>query len=196
MRAARRPLPMLFAALLATTREARAQDRDPIPPPSPRWAVGFNPLAMAIGRYGGDLQHLVSPGLALLVNVHGDLVSHDWPAMQYGGASPVWGFGGEVGCRWFTARRRMQGFFFGASLVGGWYSVEYYGRRFGLPGVGPAVDMGGQVELGSGLFVAFGGGMQYLLTTRYPADIASGVSWVMGAGINPRLLLTFGALLR
>jgi hypothetical protein len=200
----------LLAALLNSAREARAQDRDApaqdelhlmrdgtsrTPSPPPRWAVGFNPLAIAIGRHSVDVERLVVPGFAILVNVHGDFASHDLPAIEYDRVSPLWGFGGEAGFRWFTAERGMRGFFVGATLVGGWYSVEYYGRRIGLPGVGVALDMGGQFPLGRSLFLAFGGGMQHLWTSRYPADIAPGVSFVMGAGFDTRILLTFGMLL-
>ncbi|MDP8999233.1 MAG: hypothetical protein M3O46_03890 [Myxococcota bacterium] len=196
MRAAGRLGPMLFASLFATARDGHAQDREfQAPPPPAKWAVGFNPLAVIIGRYSADLERLVTPDFALLLNIHGDYASRVVPSMEYGGSAPVWGFGAEIGCRWFTAGRGMHGFFMGSSLVAGWYSIDYYGRRFGLPGIGPALDMGGQVELGRSAFLGFGGGMQYLWTSRYPVDIASGLSWVMGAGINTRVLLTIGALL-
>lgn len=191
---ARRLWPMLFATLFATARDAHARDGE-APAARARWALGFNPLAMIIGRYSVDVERLVSPDFALLVNVHGDYASRAWPSMEYGGTSPVWGFGGEVGCRWFTAGRGMHGFFVGTSVVAGGYSIDYYGHRFGLPGIGPALDMGGQVELGRSVFLGFGGGMQYLWTSRYPTDIPSGLSWVMGSGINTRVLLTIGALL-
>jgi hypothetical protein len=163
--------------------------------PSARWAVGFNPLAVAIGRYGGDLQYLVSPAFALLVNAHGDFASNVLPSIEYDRREPVWGFGGEAGFRWFSAQQWMHSFFLGASVIGGWYSVDYYGHRIGLPGVGLAGDMGGQLAMGSRVFLAFGGGLQYLWTARYPGDIAPGVSFVMGAGVNQRLLLTIGAQL-
>jgi hypothetical protein len=163
--------------------------------PAARWAVGFNPLAVALGRYSADLQYLLSPAFALLLNAHGDFTSSVLPSVEYDRQAPVWGFGGEAGFRWFSAHRWMNSFFLGASLIGGWYSVDYYGHRIGLPGVGPAADMGGQLALGSRAFLAFGGGLQYLWTARYPSDIAPGVSFVMGAGVNQRLLLTIGALL-
>jgi hypothetical protein len=188
-------LTLLLVALFAAPRDARADDSHPTEPPAPRWALGFNPLALVIGRYGADLEHPLWPHLVLLLNGHVDYASHDWPAMEYDRRSPVWGFGGEAGWRWFTGERSMQGFFLGASLVCGWYSFEYYGRRHGLPGAGLAADMGGQVDLGGPWFLTSGVGLQYLWTHSYPADIAPGVSWIMGAGVNPRLLVTVGALI-
>jgi hypothetical protein len=188
--------PLLFVAVLAATRGARADDGGDKPqPPSPRWAVGFNPLALAIGRFSADLERLVAPHAVLVVNVHGDFASHDLPALEYDRPSPVWGFGGEAGWRWVAAEQAMHGFFLCASLVYGWYNVEYNGQRLGLPGAGLAVDMGAQWELGHQVFLAVGGGLQYLWTKSYPADIAPGVSFVMGAGFDPRLLLTLGVLL-
>jgi hypothetical protein len=196
MRAARpraqRLLVALLAALLVVARNTSAEDQER-PAPSPaRWAVGFNPLAVVIGRYGGDLQRLFAPGHALVVNAHVDYASHDWQAMEYDRYSPVWGFGGEAGWRFYPSSRGMRGLFLGPSLVGGWYSVDYYGHRIGLPGVGLAADVGGQADLGGTFFLTVGGGLQYLWTAKYPKDIAPGLSWIIGAGVNPRLLLTIG----
>jgi hypothetical protein len=192
---ARPLLVALLIALLLGARSAGADDEAPPAASPPRWAVGFNPLAVVLGRYGGDLQRLVAPGHALIVNAHFDYASHDWQAMEYGRRSPMWGLGGEAGWRWYPSSHGkfgMRGLFLGPSLVGGWYSVDYYGHRIGLPGVGLAADIGGQADLGETFFLAVGAGLQYLWTASYPTDIAPGLSWVIGAGVNPRLLLTFG----
>ena len=189
MRTARVLAPLVGAVLLAA-RSASSQEEPAA------WAVGFNPLAIAIGRYGGDLQRLMAPGQALVVNVHVDYASHDWPAMQYDRNAPVWGLGGEVGWRWYPSSPGMRGLFLGATLIGGWYSVDYYSQRLGLPGVGLAADIGGQADVGGAVFVTVGGGLQYLWTTSYPKDLAPGVSQVIGAGVDPRLLFTIGTRIR
>jgi hypothetical protein len=109
MRAARRLAQLLLAALLVGARSATAQDEAQPAPSPPRWAVGFNPLAMVIGRYGGDLQRLVAPGHALIVSAHVDYASHDWQAMDYDRRSPMWGLGGEAGWRWYPSSHGTHG---------------------------------------------------------------------------------------
>jgi hypothetical protein len=211
MRTARALAPLVCAALLVARSASSQGEAPPASGSGPRpgeagdvpsaaapapWAVGFNPLAIAIGRYGGDVQRLIAPGHALIVNVHVDYASHGWPAMQYDRDSPVWGLGGEAGWRWYPSSRGMRGLFLGAALIGGWYSVDYYGHRLGLPGVGLAGDIGGQADLGGGFFLTVGGGLQYLWTASYPKDLAPGLSQVIGAGVDPRLLLTIGTRIR
>jgi hypothetical protein len=189
---------LLAVALSTSAAAARAQEGDEAVAIAsrPQWAIGFNPLAIAIGRYSFDVQHLLAPHHALVVNVHGDYASRDWQAMQYDRRDPFWGFGGEVGWRWFPTRAWMRGFFLGASLLGGYYNYGYYGARLPLPGFGIAGDMGGMAELGGGMFLVLGAGLQNLWTHSYPKDIAPGLSQVVGEGIDPRVLVTIGALLK
>jgi hypothetical protein len=166
----------------------------PAEEPAPRWSVGFNPLAMAIGRYGLDVERLVADHLAVVVNAHGDYASRDWQAMQYDRVTPFWGFGGELGVRDFLGDKPLRGVFLGASIVGGRYVVDVRGSPLALAGVGAAADVGAQRELGGGFFLTLGAGVQYLWTTRYPNDIAPGTKWVVGDGADPRVLVTFGTL--
>ena len=88
MRFARCLIRLLAVAFLTAPRGLQADDSDRSKPLSPRWALGFNPLAVAIGRYGFDVQRLLGPHNALLVNVHGDYASRDWPAIEYGRHCP------------------------------------------------------------------------------------------------------------
>jgi hypothetical protein len=192
----------LSLAVLVAESESRADegdallaDRPAATPALPRWSVGFNPLALTIGRLSGDVEYLVLPHLGLVANVHGDYGPSSLPAVNYDGGAPVWGFGGEVGSRIYGVRN-LSGIFLGASLVSGFYDVAYYGQRRALPDIGVAVDLGGKVRLGDRMFLTFGAGFQYLWTPRYPGDIAPGVSSVLGAGLDPRLLLTIGTVIR
>ena len=187
---------LLLSILSLSPSPAAADDSAPRPQPPARNALGFNALAVAIGRYGGDFEYLAAPHNVLVLNVHGDYASHAWPAIEYDRPSPVWGFGGEVGWRWFTQEPGIRGFFFGPSLIAGYYNADYRGRRFDLPGVGLAADIGRQFDITPDVFLTYGFGLQYLWTARYPADIAPGVSFVMGAGVDPRLLVTVGGRLR
>ncbi len=197
------PVVAATAAISAASRDAGAQseEAEQAPheepaPPAARWAVGANPLAVVLGRYGGDVQHLVAPGNALVLSVHVDYASKEFGPLDYSSSAPVWGVGGEAGWRFFPGAPGMRGLFLGASVLGGWDSIDYYGRRFGLYGFGLAGDIGGQAELSEHVFLTIGGGLQRLWTRRYPSDVAPGVSWVMGAGFDPRLLLAVGGLIR
>jgi hypothetical protein len=168
----------------------------PAPSPPAAWAIGVSPLALIVGRYGGDALRMVAPGEAIVLSLHFDYASRDFGPLDWASSAPVWGFGGEIGWRTFPASRRMQGVFLQASVLGEWDSLDYYGRRFGLYGGGLAGDLGLQAELGDHAFLSAGVGLQHLWTRRYPADVAHGVSWVMGAGFDPRVLLTIGARFR
>jgi len=184
----------VLVVVFAIEGEVRAETNDDQPPVDhpaapPRWSIGVNPLAMAIGRFGGDGEYLAMRHLALVGNVHGDFAASRAIAVDYG--ATMVGFGGEAGVR-FYATPDLFGFFFGVSAVAGWYDVGYYGARFALPDAGFAVDLGGKLRLGGEIFMMIGGGLQDLWTTRYPKDIASGVSFVLGAGVAPRLLMTIG----
>jgi hypothetical protein len=69
------------------------------------------------------------------------------------------------------------GFFFGPSLVAGYYSVNYYGYAFPLPDVGFAFDLGGKLHVGDRGFIALGAGFQYTNTPRYEALAAQPPLW-------------------
>ena len=195
------PLPTVLCSMaLSLTASLAAAGENPPEAPTPatasRAAFGLNPLALAIGRLSGDFEYLAAPHNVLVVNLHADYASHDLPALEYDRIAPVWGFGGELGWRWFPANSGMHGVFFGLSFLADYYNADYRGRRIDLPGAGVAGDFGWQYDVGAHVFVAFGFGLQYLWTLRYPADIAPGVSFVMGAGVDPRLLFTVGGRFR
>ena len=93
----------------------------------------------------------------------------------------------------FYAGSSLYGVFIGPSVIAGWYSVNYYGSALALPDVGYAVDFGGKARLGDRGFLTFGFGAQNLITRPYPSDIAGIVSFVIGSGWAPRLLMTIGS---
>ena len=164
---------------------------EPAPaPPSPprRWSLGVNPLAFLLGRFGGDAEYLLAKYVVLVGNLHVDASA----VFTSTSTNPYWGFGGEAGIRLYPTSHTLYGFFFGPSLVAGWYSINYYGQPFALPDVGFAFDSGGTVRAGKSGFVTLGVGLQHLSTRPYPLDIASIVSFVIGSGWAPRLLLTIG----
>ncbi len=98
--------------------------------------------------------------------------------------------------RFYPGEGSLFGFFLGPSLVAGYYSVNYYGYSFPLPDAGFAFDLGGKLHVGDRGFIALGAGVQYTNTPRYPNDFDSIVSFVIGSGVVPRLLLTAGSTFR
>jgi hypothetical protein len=199
---------LMAAAVVAGPARATADEEAPPPEqpatrPPPRWAVGFDPAALTIGRYGVDVLRLVAPHLAVLANFHLDYGSRDWPSAEYADPDPYYGVGGELGVRIFPSHAHMRGFFLGPSLLAGWYSVPFNqtgtpGKNIhvGIPGFGVAMDLGGQINLGYGMFLVLGGGLQGRWTTAHPQAIPSGVQLVAGNGAVPRFIMTFGLLFK
>ncbi|MGH7437324.1 MAG: hypothetical protein ACRENE_16730 [Polyangiaceae bacterium] len=170
-------------------------DLEPPPaplPPLPRWSVGVNPLAFLLGRFGGDVEYSPAPYVALVGNVHVDSSA----VFTNSATSPYWGFGGEAGVRAYV-NRSLFGVFMGPSLVGGYYSVNYYGQPFALPDVGVAFDIGAKARITRSTgFIACGAGVQRLWSRSYPSDFGN-AGTVLGGGNWPlRLLVTVGATFR
>ena len=84
----------------------------------------------------------------------------------------------------------------GPSFVAGWYAVTYYAHGLSVPDYGFAVDLGGKARVGDRGFVTLGAGMQHLSTPSYPRDVDGIVTFVLGPGWAPRLLLTAGTSFR
>jgi hypothetical protein len=151
-----------------------------------------NPLAFLLGRFGGDVEYLAWKNIALVGNLHADASA----VVTSTSNNSYVGFGGEAGVRFYPASSSIFGFFFGPSLVAGWYSVNYYGYGVGVPDVGFALDAGAKARVGESMFISAGGGLQSLYTGHYPKDVANIVTFVLGPGWAPRLLFTVGATFR
>jgi hypothetical protein len=147
-----------------------------------------NPLAFLLGRFGGDVEFLAARHFALVGNLHVDTSA----VITSTSNNPYWGFGGEAGVRVYPGAGTLYGLFLGPSLIAGWYTINYYGYGFQLPDIGFAFDVGGKARLGEHGFLTVGAGMQHLSTRPYPLDIDGIVSFVIGSGWAPRLLLTIG----
>jgi hypothetical protein len=147
-----------------------------------------NPVAFLLGRFGGDVEYLAVEHLALVGNIHADTAAVITSATnnQYAG------FGGEAGIRFYPSSTSIFGFFLGASLIAGWYNIDYYGSNLSYGDAGFALDAGGKARVGDSMFISGGGGLQRLYTGRYPSDLAGNVTLVLGPGWAPRLLFTIG----
>jgi hypothetical protein len=164
---------------------------EPAPAPSSplRWSVGINPIAFFIGRFGGDVEYAAAPHLALLGNLHLDTAA----VLTDSSSDPYVGFGAELGVRLYSVRDEARGGFLGASLVGGWYSIEYYGTRLAVPDAGFAIDFGGKARIGERGFLTLGLGVEHLSSGMFPKDVDGLGPFVFGSGWKPRLIVTAGA---
>jgi hypothetical protein len=201
MRVSRRRLFALataWAAAVATTcgGPARAQDVDE--------GVRFksvdiqgNPLGVIIGRYSADLEYLPAPHHAL----------HLTPVGYFalpGVADQYFGYGAEVGYRWYSGVDGPSGFFLGGSVLIGSFTYVHTAQ----PGVtvdasddttfaqvGGAIDAGYQLVFLGNLAVGAGVGVSYTVDTASPTFEAGNHNddLLYGAGLRPRALLSIGA---
>ena len=156
------------------------------PAPPPRWSLGINGVALLFGRASADVEYAAAQRVALVANLHADASALLADPGHY------YGFGGELGLR-FYPKEALHGFFMRPSVLGGYYSVDYYGYAYPLPNVGFAWDFGTEVRWGKNGFVVIGGGVQHLWSHPYPADFPAIVGTIIGGGGWPlRFLLSVG----
>jgi hypothetical protein len=184
---------------LAPTSSASA----PAPPPAPRqqtrgelasFAVVFDASALLLRRYGVDGMYMFAPKHAVLLNLHYDYASGTYPAFDYDHSDAYYGGGGEIGYRHYPQGHGFAGGFVGPSIIAAWYRVPYYGQYFTLREVGGAFDGGAQFVVGEHFTLLFGVGLQYLLTSQYPKDIAPGIETNVGHGLQARAFFALGAV--
>ena len=102
------------------------------------------------------------------------------------------GFGGELGYRYYTGHRGMNGVFIGPSLIAGFYTAGLPNGNQPFSDVGAAVDVGAQEIFLDHIVVGGGIGLEYLSVSHDFHDLPSGPSAIATTGIKPRLLLSAG----
>jgi hypothetical protein len=146
--------------------------------------------AFTFGRFGADVEYAAARRLALVGNLHFDFSALLSDPGHYRG------FGGELGLRFYPGGS-LYGFFVGASVIGGYYTVDYYGYAYPLPDAGMALDIGSKGRWGKNGFVMVGGGVQHMWSRPYPLDFPDIVGTIIGGGGWPlRLLLSVGMTFR
>ena len=159
--------------------------------------VQGNPLGALIGRYSADLEYLPAPHHAL----------HLTPVGYFalpGVADQYFGYGAEVGYRWYAGADGPTGFFLGGSVLVGSFTYVHAAQP-GVPlevsddatfaQVGGAIDAGYQIVILGNFSVGAGAGISYTVDTQPPSFEAGSRSddFLYGAGLRPRVLLSVGA---
>lgn len=156
----------------------------PLPPPDgvvqKRIAITLNPLPMAVGRFGGNVEVLVATHHAVGGSVYVQtfptwLVKVALPSTNIGGG-PAPLFGGELGYRYYTGRGTASGFFVGPSFVAMPLAYPRVTENLdaqlaSFHAYGGAVDFGGQLVTSSGFTIGGGLGVMALAYTP-PASVA------------------------
>jgi len=185
----------LAATVVASTGPAYAEDLDG----GVRFkSVGLqgNPLGVILGRYSADLEYLPVPHHAL----------HMTPVGYYalpGVADQYFGYGAELGYRYYSGVDGPQGYFVGGSVLVGTFTYAHTAQP-GVPldvsddttfaQVGGAIDAGYQIVCLGNLAVGAGAGVSYTVDTQQPHfEAGNHYDLYYGAGLRPRALLSVGA---
>ena len=149
-------------------------------------ALVANPLGLIAGHVSVEAQWMLAEHHALVVNPFLDVVESS-VVLFTGDDRQQFGYGGELGYRYFSGRRGPNGLFVGPSVIYGHNHVsagaDAHGTDVGVQDfsyVGAAIDFGAQGILDSGFTI--GGGAGAGLTLRF----GDKPSW------SPRLLFTIG----
>jgi hypothetical protein len=109
-----------MAARAFTSTTAPGDSNTPSASPS-RFALTGNPLNLIIGRYAFNLEYQPAPHHSLMVTPHYDYLSGGLPSDgDCGGGSctdTLNGGGAEIGYRFYSSTRGLDGFFGGPSLL-------------------------------------------------------------------------------
>lgn len=102
------------------------------------------------------------------------------------------GVGGELGYRYYTGHRGMNGVFIGPSLIGGVYNASLPGSDQVFTDWGFAADVGLQEIIGDHFTIGGGVGLEYLHASHDFGDLPAGPSAIAKTGVKPRLLFSGG----
>jgi hypothetical protein len=104
----------------------------------------------------------------------------------------VTGAGGELGYRYYTGHRGMNGVFVGPSLILGAYNAGLPDGNQAFTNVGLAGDVGVKGILWDHLVVGGGLGIEYLSVSHDFHDLPTGPATVASSGIKPRMIIEAG----
>lgn len=165
-----------------------------------RFAIAANPLGIGIGRYSIQGEYMLARHHAVTLNPFFAYapVTADVNGQEVDLGS-LTGFGGELGYRFYTGSKGMNGFYVGPSFIFAAYSQSAPSNvpnasSDSFTAIGGAVDVGGQAVIGPGVVVGGGFGLQYTANSKDintdNLNLASAV--IAGGGVRPRFLLSLG----
>lgn len=157
-------------------------------------SIEINPLGLFVGgRLSFNAQWAPVVHHALIVSPH---FVHTTSNIATSGSTmesqAFTGIGGEVGYRYYTGHRGMNGVFVGPSLIAGVYNAGLPSSNQPFTNIGVAADVGVQDIIGNHLVLGGGVGIEYLSVSHDFGDLPAGPSTIASSGFKPRLLLSAG----
>jgi hypothetical protein len=164
------------------------------PGPYDHFAFSYNPLGLLVGgRISLNFEWSPVEHHALVISPHFvHTTANVATAPGVAESLSFTGFGSELGYRYYTGHRGMNGIFFGPSLIFGAFhgSVPSGSRAFTNAGL--AIDIGVEEILWDHFVVGAGAGLQLLTVSHDFGDLPTGPSMIAASGFKPRLLLEAG----
>jgi hypothetical protein len=163
--------------------------------PMKKLGLELNPLGFAIGRYSINVEYMLARHHALILTPFFDSTTVTVNSVDVGSLK---GFGGELGYRFYTGDRGMNGFYIGPSVLFASWSqssnLANVPNGDSFTAIGGALDLGGQAVIGPGVIVGGGFGLQY---TKNSIDVNTdnlniASAAIAGGGVRPRFLLSVG----
>jgi opacity protein-like surface antigen len=156
--------------------------------------IALNPLALYAGRISLDLVWLPVVHNAIVVAPHFQSITNEVKTNETTlDQQRFTGFGTEVGYRYYTGERGMDGFFAGPSFIVGAYNAKLPSQdNQSFTKIGLAMDAGAQTFLMDNLTVGAGLGVQY---TKVSTDFGSQglqAGTIAEGGLQPRFLASAG----
>ena len=157
-------------------------------------AVTWNPLGAVVGgRVSFNIEYAPVTHHVIIASPHfanpSQEVSVGPDVMR---TNRFTGVGGELGYRYYTGSRGMNGIFIGPSLIGGVYNADLMQGNTAFTNIGVAADIGVQQVFWDHLALGAGAGIQYLSVSENFGDLATGPSTIASSGLKPRLLAQAG----
>ncbi len=157
-------------------------------------AVTWNPLGAVVGgRVSFNIEYAPVTHHVIIASPHFANPSQDVSvAPDVMRTNRFTGVGGELGYRYYTGSRGMNGIFIGPSIIGGVYNADLMQGNTAFTNIGVAADIGIQQVFFDHLALGAGAGIQYLSVSENFGDLATGPSTIASSGFKPRLLAQAG----
>lgn len=157
-------------------------------------AATWNPLGMIVGgRVSFNVEYAPLTHHVIIVSPHFASPSQ---RMSDGTDSTYeyrfTGAGGEIGYRYYTGHKGMNGIFVGPSLIGGMYDAKLGESSTLFTNIGLAADLGIQQIFFDHLALGAGAGIEYLYVSKAFGELATSPSTIAVSGLKPRLLAQAG----
>lgn len=158
------------------------------------FAIGVNPLGLIVGgRWSFQAEWAPVTHHVILVSPH---IIHTTANIATSPSTmdsqTFTGFGGELGYRYYTGHRGMNGVFVGPSFIGGVYNASILGHDQAFTDVGIAADVGFKGLIANHLALGGGVGIEYLHVSHDFGDLPTAQSTIASTGVKPRLLFEAG----